>query len=86
MPPQAEAGRSEHAPSRPRLFTLTARLSSRGFIGIAVAVFAAIALLWWGVTATGLVRPLFLPSPAMVMKRLGDLAAGGQLAADLSVS
>jgi NitT/TauT family transport system permease protein len=86
MPPRAEAGPGLRPVPRPRLFTLTARLSPRGFVGIAALVFAGIALVWWAVTAAGLVRPLFLPSPAMVLGRLGELAAGGQLAADLSVS
>jgi NitT/TauT family transport system permease protein len=86
MPPRAEAKPGRRIAARPRLFALTARLSPQGFVAIAVCVFAAIALLWWAVTAVGLVRPLFLPSPARVLSRLRDLAAGGQLAADLSVS
>jgi NitT/TauT family transport system permease protein len=53
---------------------------------VAALVFAALALLWWGATAAGLVRPLFLPSPGQVIARLADLWRSGQLAADVSIS
>ncbi|MDQ0467876.1 ABC transporter permease [Labrys wisconsinensis] len=88
MPPASEAAGRTRPRSRPRrrLFALTTRLTTREFVRVAALVFAAIAFLWWAVTAAGLVRPLFLPSPAMVLARLADLASGGQLAADMAVS
>ena len=56
------------------------------FAAISAVVFAGLLTLWWAVTAAGLVQPLFLPSPAQVLRRLGDLWASGQLTADLSIS
>jgi NitT/TauT family transport system permease protein len=56
------------------------------FLGIAVAVFAVLGLLWLAVTAAGLVLPLFLPSPGQVISRLAELWASGQLFADLGIS
>ena len=69
-----------------RLFSLNARLTTGTFIRIAALVFAAIAFVWWAAAATGLIRPLFLPSPAMVLGRLRELAVGGQLANDAAIS
>ncbi len=43
-----------------------ARTARRRQTAIRLAVFAAFLLLWWGVTAAGLVKPLFLPSPGAV--------------------
>ncbi|MFJ6417769.1 ABC transporter permease [Paeniglutamicibacter sp. NPDC091659] len=43
-----------------------ARTTRRRQTAIRLAVFAAFLLLWWGVTAAGLVKPLFLPSPGAV--------------------
>jgi len=80
------AASSRAGPPRLGVFALTRQLTAREFAGIACLVFLAIALAWWGVTAAGLVRPLFLPSPERVVARLLELAAGGQLAADASVS
>jgi NitT/TauT family transport system permease protein len=69
-----------------RLFTLGGRISTAEFLGIAAAVFAVLALLWFASTAAGLVRPLFLPSPGQVLARLGELWDSGQLMADMSIS
>lgn len=69
-----------------RLFTLGERIRTTEFLGIAVAVFAVLGLLWFAITAVGLVRALFLPSPGQVISRLAELWASGQLLADLSIS
>jgi NitT/TauT family transport system permease protein len=75
------------APARRRsLFQLDAKLPPAHFAGVAAAVFAALLLLWWGVTAAELVRPLFLPSPGKVVERLWTLGAGGQLQDDVLIS
>lgn len=42
-----------------------------------------ILLLWWGVTASGLVAPLFLPGPDEVLFRLIDLTRTGFVGASL---
>jgi NitT/TauT family transport system permease protein len=71
---------------RARRFALGGRISARRYLAIAAIVFAAVALAWWGVTAAGLVLPLFLPSPAQVASRLSELWASGQLASDTGIS
>ena len=83
--PTPPAGGLFSPPGR-RLFTLTARVSTRQFIGIAALVFLVLGLLWWTTTATGLVIPLFLPSPEAVFARLKGLAADGYLLNDTRIS
>ena len=67
-------------------FALGQRISTAEFLGIAGLVFAVIGLTWFGVTATGLIGRLFLPSPAQVVSRLGELWASGDLVADMGIS
>jgi NitT/TauT family transport system permease protein len=74
------------APPARRLFSLTSRVSTRQFVGIAALVFLVLGLLWWVTTAAGLVIPLFLPSPEMVFSRLKGLASDGLLLNDTKVS
>jgi NitT/TauT family transport system permease protein len=87
MPPRdrnaAPAG-GRHKPRR--AFAIGGRISGSRYVAIAAAVFATIAILWWAVTAAGLVLPLFLPSPAQVWDRLSDLWLSGQLFADTAIS
>ncbi len=71
---------------RRQLFALGGRISGREFLGVAALVFVVLGLAWYAATATGLIRPLFLPSPGQVLNRLGELWRGGQLSADVSVS
>lgn len=71
---------------RPRLFALGGRISAAEFMGIAACVFAVLAIAWAGFTATGFIRPLFLPSPGAVLARLTELWNSGQLRADMGVS
>ena len=74
-------------PSRARRrFALGERIPSGSFLGIAALVFAGLAVVWFAVTAAGLVRPLFLPSPGQVISRLSELYASGQLLADIAIS
>jgi NitT/TauT family transport system permease protein len=70
----------------PSLFSLTATVTRGQFVAISVAVFAALLAAWWIATAAGLVRPLFLPGPAQVVAKLGELAASGQLWQDAGIS
>src|SRR6476469_8841033 len=69
-----------------RLFTLGGRIRTAEFLGIAAAVFAVLAVLWFASTAAGIVQPLFLPSPSQVWSRLSDRWASGQLMADMGIS
>lgn len=54
------------------------------------ASLGAVLLVWWGVTASGLVAPLFLPGPGEVAWRIVDLArhgfVGGSLAQHAAAS
>lgn len=84
------SGRFDVLPA-PRIRTrrhrsLGAPISRRAYLGIAAASFAGLFLLWWAITASGMVNPLFLPSPAKVGARLVDQARNGQLWADTTVS
>jgi ABC-type nitrate/sulfonate/bicarbonate transport system permease component len=54
--------------------------------GISVAAFVALIALWQLVTGTGVVSPIFLPSPARVVRALWDLAVTGDLWRHLSAS
>lgn len=65
---------------------LRAPMSRGRFVGIACAVFAAIALAWIAAAAAGVARPIFLPSPGSVIVQLGKLAADGTLWNDMGVS
>jgi NitT/TauT family transport system permease protein len=56
------------------------------YLAISTAVFAVLAVAWYGFTATGMIRPLFLPSPGQVIGRLHELWRSGQLAADAGIS
>jgi NitT/TauT family transport system permease protein len=69
-----------------RLFALGGRISTTEFISIAASVFIALGVIWYLVTAAGIVRPLFLPSPAQVISRLAELWSSGKLLQDLGIS
>jgi NitT/TauT family transport system permease protein len=72
---------------KPRsLFRLTATVSRPQFVGISVCVFALLLLAWWIATASGAVKPLFLPGPDAVLAKLTELARSGQLWQDASIS
>lgn len=51
-------------------------------IGSALAPLAA----WVVMSGTGLVKPLFLPTPAAVARAFADLVSGGELAGDLTAT
>ncbi len=69
-----------------RLFSLGGKISSAEFFAIACAVFAGVGIVWYLAAAAKLVGPLFLPSPAAVFWRLGELWSSGQLMQDLAIS
>jgi NitT/TauT family transport system permease protein len=69
-----------------RLFKLGGRMTALEYLAISTAVFAALGIAWYGFTATGMIRPLFLPSPGQVLSRLEELWRSGQLAADAGIS
>ncbi|MDC7714084.1 taurine ABC transporter permease TauC [Vogesella sp. LYT5W] len=44
---------------------------------------ASLLLLWWALTASGLIAPLFLPPPQAVLAKFGELLNGGYMDATL---
>ena len=60
-------------------------MTAAEYLAIATAVFA-LGIAWYGFTASGMIRPLFLPSPGQVINRLRELWSTGQLAADAGIS
>jgi taurine transport system permease protein len=48
------------------------------------ASLGTVLLIWWGITASGLVAPLFLPGPGQVARRLVELARHGFVGATLA--
>ena len=69
-----------------RLFRLGGRISTAEFLGIAATVFTVLGIVWFAATVSGMIRPLFLPSPGQVLNRLGELWGTGQLMADMGIS
>ncbi|TPI14143.1 ABC transporter permease [Mesorhizobium sp. B4-1-3] len=83
-PPAGPAARQ--AMRRRRSSGIGAPIARSRFLIIAVAVFAGLGLAWWAATGLGLVKPIFLPSPASVATQLGKLWADGTLLIDLRAS
>lgn len=67
-------------------FRIGAGLSRPAYLGIAVAVFAGLLAIWWVASATGLIKPIFLPAPGAVWTRLVQLSADGTLWSDAAIS
>ncbi|RJX77839.1 ABC transporter permease [Pseudomonas sp. LS-2] len=63
-----------------------ARCERIRILAIGTLGFLGIALLWLLISRSGVVKPLFLPSPDKVIERLTRLAIGGELLDDLLVS
>lgn len=59
----------------------TRRPASLGLLG--AATLGTLLLVWWAVTALGLIEPLFLPSPGAVLGKLWQLSREGYLDASL---
>jgi NitT/TauT family transport system permease protein len=72
--------------ARPDMLRIGGRIKTTHFLGIAVAVFAGLLLLWVAATSNAWVKPIFLPGPDKVWNQLLDLAKGGELWADARVS
>ena len=80
------AGLSRRLPRRSKRSGLNRKLRRSTFLLIATSVFVGLAIAWDAATSFGLVRPIFLPSPASVLTQLNRLAADGTLLTDLGVS
>ena len=70
----------------PGVFRIGAGMAPGLFVTIAISVFALLVLAWWGATASGMIRPIFLPSPTAVWTKMAALAADGTLWRDASIS
>src|SRR5690349_9518419 len=80
VPPQTPFSR------RKSVFSMGADFSPSTYIFISACAFLLLLALWLLVTGLGLLKPIFLPSPAAVLARLGKLAADGTLASDIGNS
>ena len=63
-------------PATHPVIPLRRRLSTRW---ISLLTLAALLALWWAVTATGLIEPLFLPPPSAVLQKGWLLATTGYM-------
>ncbi|MFM2480905.1 ABC transporter permease [Celerinatantimonas sp. YJH-8] len=74
------------AKKRHTLFTI-GRLPTRWqAIGLALATFIVLLGLWWFATATGRIKPIFLPGLSHVLTRMVTLAHNGTLWSDVQSS
>ncbi len=71
---------------RRRAFRIGADISRPAYLCISVAVFAGLLMIWWAASATGLVKPIFLPAPGTVWTRMVELGSDGTLWTDAGVS
>lgn len=62
------------------------RIGRVPYAAIATATFAVLGLAWWASTASGLVKPIFLPAPDAVWSRMVELATNGTLWGDAGIS
>jgi len=80
--PAARTPRAAAPRRKPVLLPLT----RRQYVVTAICSFVGFLALWTAVTATGLVEPLFLPSPVAVVEKLVEQARNGELWSDVGVS
>ena len=70
----------------PRAFRIGGELGRPAYLAITIGVFLLLFVLWWAATASGLIKPIFLPPPGAVWARMVELAADGTLWADAGIS
>ncbi len=70
----------------PSPFRIGDPIGGGSFVLIAVCVFALLFVIWWLATATGWVKPIFLPSPSAVGAKMWELALDGTLWTDAGIS
>jgi NitT/TauT family transport system permease protein len=68
------------------LWTIRGAISRRLYGLIAAASFALWLIVWWAVTALGLIDPLFLPGPGAVLRRFWAWLSEGELLQDAGIS
>lgn len=67
-------------------FRIGGDLSRPAYLAVSIAVFAALVVIWWIATITGIVKPIFLPPPAAVWRRMVELGSDGTLWTDAGIS
>jgi NitT/TauT family transport system permease protein len=67
-------------------FRIGGEVSRAVYLTTSIAVFAALFATWWVATGTGIIKPIFLPSPGAVWRKMADLAVNGTLWQDAGVS
>jgi NitT/TauT family transport system permease protein len=67
-------------------FRIGGEVSRAVYLATSIAVFAALFATWWAATASGMIKPIFLPSPVAVWRKMADLAVNGTLWQDAGVS
>lgn len=82
----ASPGLSGRTRRRGDAFRIGGEIGRPAYLAIAIGVFALLFAAWAAATATGLVKPIFLPSPGAVWRRMAELAANGTLWQDASIS
>ncbi len=71
---------------RRRLFRIGESIEPSRYLAIAASMFVVLGVAWWGATAGGWVRPIFLPALGTVWARMVELAANGTLWSDAGIS
>jgi NitT/TauT family transport system permease protein len=74
------------APRRAAGFRIGGEVSRTVYLSTSIAVFVALFATWWVATASGMIKPIFLPSPGAVWRKMADLAVNGTLWQDAGVS
>jgi NitT/TauT family transport system permease protein len=67
-------------------FHIGGEVSRTIYLATSIAVFVALFAAWWVATASGMIKPIFLPSPGAVWRKMADLAINGTLWQDAGVS
>jgi NitT/TauT family transport system permease protein len=67
-------------------FRIGGEVSRAVYLATSIAVFAALFAMWWVATASGMIKPIFLPSPGAVWRKMAELAVNGTLLQDAGVS
>jgi NitT/TauT family transport system permease protein len=71
---------------RQPLLELRAEIPASIYVGSGAALIVGLLLVWWLITALGLVPPLFLPSPLTVVKEFFNQMSAGTLWLDVKAS
>ncbi|KPC50522.1 ABC transporter permease [Amantichitinum ursilacus] len=74
------------APPRRSVWAIRGELSTRAYLAIALAGLLLPLLLWWALSASQWVSPVFLPGPYTVLQRLVQWWSEDNLGGDMAIS